>query len=396
MEADMKEAVLVAMGRSALGKAPRGTLRYTRPEDLATQTLKGVLEKMPEIPAGQLDDLIVGCAFPEAEQGLNVARIIALETGLGDEAPGQTVNRFCASGLQAIAGAANSIIAGQNDIVIAGGVESMSTIPMGGNIMRPNPAMMVEHPHAYDTMGITAENVAAKYEISREEQDQWALRSHRRADAARGNGLFAEEIIPVTANTVTKDAEGHTVSGMVTFDQDEGIRPDTSMEGLSKLKSGFKVGGSVTPGNSSQTSDGAAFTVLMSAEKAKELGCEPIAKFIGFSVVGVAPELMGIGPLYAIPKVMKRFGFTQDDVDLYELNEAFASQAVACVKGLGLDPEKVNVNGGAIAMGHPLGCTGAALTVKLLHELRRRGKKRGIVSMCIGSGMGAAGIYELL
>lgn len=391
----MNEAVLVVMGRSALGKAGRGMLRYTRPEDLATQVLQGVLNQLPELPTTAIDDLILGCAMPEAEQGMNMARLVALEAGLGHEVAGQTINRFCSSGLQAIATAANSIIAGQNDIVIAGGVESMSAIPMGGHIISPNPTLMRDHKHAYDAMGITAENVAERYNISREEQDEFALRSHLKAFEAQKEGRFLQDIIPVNADVVAKDEKGLTGVKKVVFDKDEGVRPDTSLEGLAKLRSSFKLNGSVTAGNSSQTSDGAAFTVLMSADKAKELGIKPIAKLVGYSVAGVAPDIMGIGPLRAIPKALKRYGYTLQDIALLELNEAFASQAIACVKELSIDMDKVNVNGGAIALGHPLGCTGAALTVKLLNELRRRGKKRGIVSMCIGGGMGAAGIFEL-
>jgi acetyl-CoA acyltransferase len=395
----MSEAVIVALGRSAIGKAPRGTLKYTRPEDLATQVIKSVINRLPGLPKDQIDDLVLGCAFPEAEQGMNMGRIVALEAGLGNQVPGQTVNRFCSSGLQAIATASNAISMGQSDIIIAGGVESMSLIPMGGNIPDPDPYMASNNPHVYDSMGITAENVAEKYGISRMEQDELAVISHERALAARESGKFAEEIIPVKADTITKDANGNTVSKQIIFDQDEGIRPGTSLEILAKLRPCFKVNGSVTAGNSSQTSDGAAICILMSKEKAEELGYKPIAKLIGFNVVGVPPETMGIGPMYAIPKVLKRTGLALDNIDLIELNEAFASQAVACIKALKLDMKKVNVNGGAIALGHPLGCTGAALTVKLLYEMRRRelrkGKK-GIVSMCIGGGMGAAGIYEML
>jgi acetyl-CoA acyltransferase len=298
--------------------------------------------------------------------------------------------------LQSIVIAANSIAAGQNDVVAAGGVESMSTIPIGGNQPRPNPAMMIDHPHVYDSMGITAENVAERYGISREDQDAFALRSHQNAYAAQRSGKFKEEIIPVTADLAVTDASGKMIASKITFEQDEGIRADTSAEGLAKLRPSFKMNGTVTAGNSSQMSDGAAFVVMMSAEKAAALGCRPIAKLIGYSVVGVAPEIMGIGPLYAIPKVLKRFGYTLDDIDLFELNEAFAAQSLACMRELRMNADKVNVNGGAIALGHPLGCTGAALTVKLLSELRRIGKKTGVVSMCIGGGMGAAAIFELV
>ncbi|WP_273227393.1 thiolase family protein [Geosporobacter ferrireducens] len=389
-------AVLVAMGRSAIGKAPKGTLRYTRPEELASQVLQGVLAQLPDLPQGQIDDLILGCAMPEAEQGLNVARMIALKAGLGESTPGQTINRFCASGLQSIAIAANTITSRQNDIVIAGGLESMSALPMGGNMMRPDPGLIKNSPHVYDSMGITAENVAAKYHISRENQDAFSVRSHVRAYEAAGNGKFVEEIIPVYADVIEKTENGRTVTNKIIFDKDEGIRSDSSIEALAKLKPIFKVKGSVTPGNSSQTSDGAAFVVMMSEDSAKAFGYQPIAKLIGYSVVGVPPDLMGIGPIYAIPKVLQRNGLTLKDIDLIELNEAFASQSIACINELGLNIDKVNVNGGAIALGHPLGCTGTVLTIKLLQELRRRGQKRGIVSMCIGGGMGAAGVFELI
>jgi len=389
-------AVLVAMGRSGIGRAPKGTLRDTRPEELASQVLQGVLTQLPELPPAQIDDLILGCAMPEAEQGLNVARMIALKAGLGESTPGQTINRFCSSGLQSIVTAANTITSGQNDIVIAGGLESMSAIPMGGNMMRPDPGLMKNSPNAYASMGITAENVAAKYHISREMQDEFSVRSHMRAYEAAVSGKFVEEIIPVDANVIGKKDNGRTVLNKIIFDRDEGIRPESSMESLAKLRPVFKANGTVTPGNSSQTSDGAAFVVMMSEEKAKELGYRPIARLIGYSVVGVPPELMGIGPLFAIPKVLQRNGLTLEDIDLIELNEAFASQSIACINELGLNMDKVNVNGGAIALGHPLGCSGAILTIKLLQELRRRGQKRGVVSMCIGGGMGAAGIFELI
>ncbi|MDR2159488.1 MAG: thiolase family protein [Treponema sp.] len=392
----MNEAVLVAMGRSALGKASRGTLRQTRPEDIAVQVLAGVLKQAPQLSPKDIDDVILGCAFPEAEQGINIGRIVALGAGLDECVPGQTINRFCSSGLQSIAIAANSIAAGQNDIIAAGGVESMSAIPIGGNQPRPNPSMMAAHPHVYDSMGITAENVAERYHISREAQDAFALASHQKALAAQNAGKFREEIIPLLADTVTAESSGKKKAAKVRFDADEGIRADTSLEILGKLRPNFKMNGTVTAGNSSQMSDGAAFVVVMSAEKAGALGCRPIAKLTGFSVVGVPPEVMGIGPLYAIPKVLKRCGYTLQDIDLFELNEAFAAQALACIRELGLDTGKVNVNGGAIAMGHPLGCSGAALTVKLLSELRRTGKKRGVVSMCIGGGMGAAAVFEMI
>jgi len=391
----MKNAVIVAMGRSAIGKSGRGTLRSTRPEDLASQVLCGVLAKIPQLSATEIDDIIVGCAFPEGEQGMNMARIIALKAGLGNTVPGQTVNRFCSSGLQAIATAANSVIAGENDVVVAGGVESMSTIPIGGNSSYPNPQLILDYPDAYATMGITAENIALQYNVSRQVQDEFALQSHRRAQIARANGRFSEEIIPVNA-TLAVEESGRMISKTVVFDQDEGIRENLSIEDLTKLKPIFKANGTVTAGNSSQTSDGAAFVVIMSEDKARELELTPLARFIGFAVVGVDPGIMGIGPIYAIPKLLKRTGYGLADIDLIELNEAFASQAVACMNELGLDSERVNVNGSGIALGHPLGCTGAALTVKLLNELRHRNKKRGIVSMCMAGGIGGAGIFELI
>lgn len=390
------KAVLVAMGRSGIAKALSGTLRNTRPEELAMQVLQGVVAQLPGFYQTQIDDLILGCAMPEAEQGLNVARMVALKAGLGESTPGQTINRFCASGLQSIVTATNTITSGQNDIVIAGGLESMSAIPMGGNMMRPDPELMKNAPHSYDSMGITAENVAVKYNVNREEQDAFSVQSHKRAYEAAVNGKFVEEIVPVHADVIGKAEDGRTVINKVIFDKDEGIRPDSSVESLAKLRSVFKVNGSVTPGNSSQTSDGAAFVVMMSEEKANEMGYKPIARLIGYSVAGVPPELMGIGPMYAIPKVLKRSGLTLENIDLIELNEAFASQSLACMNELGLDNDKINVNGGAIALGHPLGCSGTVLTIKLLQELKRRGQKRGLVSMCIGGGMGAAGIFELI
>jgi len=382
------------MGRSAIGKSGRGTLRTTRPEDLAAQVLRGVLDQVPSLPKEEIEDVIVGCAFPESEQGNNIGRVVALKAGLGETVPGQTVNRFCSSGLQAIATAANSISAGQSDVMVAGGVESMSTIPIGGGTTYPDPVLIAEYPGVYASMGITAENVAEKYGVSRQDQDHFALRSHQRALAARTGGLFAEEIIPVRA-TVASMENGRTVTKQVVFDQDEGIRENLTESDLARLRTVFKAGGTVTAGNASQTSDGSAFVIMMSEEKARAYGLTPLARFAGFSVAGVDPDLMGIGPVAAIPKVLKLTGFSLDDIDLIELNEAFASQAIACMRELQLDEDKVNVNGGAIALGHPLGCTGAALTVKLLHELRRRNARRGIVSMCIGGGIGAAGVFEL-
>lgn len=391
----MQEAVIVAMGRSAIGKAQRGGLSQTRPEDFAAQVLSAVIDKVPAAKEAGIDDLVVGCSFPEAEQGLNLARILALKAGLGAQVPGQTVNRFCSSGLQAIATAANSIIAGENNIVVAGGVESMSMVPMGGHCYSPDPDLVESMPEAYMSMGLTAENVARQYRITREEQDVFAVSSHQKAWAARESGRFAQEIIPVQAVSAGRE-NGMPVTVKKPIEHDEGIRQGASAQALAKLRPVFSGKGSVTAGNSSQTSDGAAFVVLMSAAKAKELKLKPIARYVGYSVAGVAPEVMGIGPIKAIPSVLKKTGLTLADIDLIELNEAFAAQAIACIRELGLDADIVNVNGGAIALGHPLGCTGALLTVKLLHELSRRNQKYGIVSMCIGTGMGAASVFELL
>lgn len=392
----MREAYIVALRRSAIGKAPKGALKNSRPEDIGAQVLKGVLNQIPQLDHKEIDDVIMGCAFPEAEQGMNVAKIITARAGLPLEVPAQTVNRFCSSGLQSIASGANSIITGQSEIIVAGGVELMSVIPMGGNVLYPNPTIMERTPEEYTTMGITAENVAKKYNISREEQDKFSYESHIKALEARESGKFAEEIIPVNAVKTIKDDKGHTQMITTKFDTDEGIRENISLEGLAKLRPVFKIGGTVTAGNSSQTSDGAAAVVLMSKEKVEELGIKPIAKFVSYSVAGVPAELMGIGPIKAIQKVLKTSGYSLKQIDLIELNEAFASQSLASIKELGLDSSIVNVNGGAIALGHPLGCTGSFLTVKLIHELKRRGKKCGLVSMCIGGGMGAAGIFELL
>lgn len=392
----MREAVIVALIRSAIGKAPNGTLKYSRPEDIGAQVLVGVLNQVPQLNPKEIDDIIIGCAFPEAEQGMNIAKIISARAGLPMDVPGQTVNRFCSSGLQSIASAANSIIAGQADIVIAGGIEMMSAIPIGGNIICPNPTLMAKHAVEYTSMGITAENVAEKYNITRQQQDEFSVESHKRAYAAQKEGKFMEEIIPVEAVFMYEDENGYTKSGMKSFAVDEGIRKDVTLESLSKLRTVFKINGSVTAGNASQTSDGAAMVVLMSRDKAENLGIRPIAKFRSFAVAGVPADLMGIGPIKAIPKALKLAGLNKEEIDLIELNEAFASQSLACIQELDLNKSIINVNGGAIALGHPLGCTGSFLTVKLINELRRRNKKYGMVSMCIGGGMGAAGIFEML
>ena len=393
----MKEAVIVAMGRSPIAKAPKGSLKYTRPEEIGAQVVRGILKKLPGFDPGELDDFIVGCAFPEAEQGLNMAKLVGLKAGFPENVPGQTLNRFCSSGLQAIAAAANCIMAGQADCIMAGGIEAMSTVPMGGNVFHPDPELMEKSPQAYMSMGITAENVADRYGIGRKEQDEFAAESHRRAAAAIKAGKFDEEIIPIEAERPMTDEPGRPGIEKFMFRMDEGVRPDVTVEALNKLKPVFRMGGSVTAGNSSQTSDGAAFILMMSREKADMLGIKPLAVFKSFAVTGVEPEVMGIGPVKAIPKALELAGLGLKDMDLVELNEAFAAQAIACINELGLNREIVNVNGGAIALGHPLGCTGAYLTIKLLSEMKRRESgKYGLVSMCIGGGMGAAAVYEIV
>ncbi|GAW28339.1 acetyl-CoA C-acyltransferase [Carboxydocella sp. ULO1] len=383
----MREAVIVAGARTAVGKAPKGTLRYVRPEDMGAAVIRNVLERVPQVQPEMIDDVIVGCSFPEGEQGFNMGRVLVLRAELPITVPGFTINRFCSSGLNAIALAAQQIMIGQADIILAGGVESMSMVPMGGNKIAPNPWLMEHMPAAYMGMGLTAENVAQRYGITREEQDRFALASHQKAAAAIREGRFKDEIVPLTVKQGKKE---------IIFDTDEGVRSDTSLEALAKLKPAFHAKGTVTAGNSSQTSDGAAFVMVMAREKAEELGLEPLAVFKAFAVGGVHPDEMGIGPVVAIPKALKIAGLTLDDIKVVELNEAFASQALYVIKKLELDPARVNPNGGAIALGHPLGCTGAKLTVSLINELRRRGGGYGIVSMCIGGGMGAAGIFEVL
>lgn len=380
----IQEAVIVASKRSAVGKAPRGALRNTRPDDMGSEVLRATMASVPGFEPSMVEDIAIGCAMPEAEQGLNVGRVIGIGAGCPDQTPALTVNRFCSSGLQTIAMIAERIMLGAIDCGVGGGIESMSMVPMGGNKPRVSPKMIAERPEVYISMGITSENVARKYEIGRAEQDAFALASHQKAVAAIQAGRFTEEIIPVT-----------TVEGP-SFSVDEGPRADTTLDALAGLRPVFHVKGSSTAGNSSQTSDGVAMTVLMSAAKAKAIGATPLARFVGFAVSGVAPELMGIGPAEAIPKVLKQCGLSLNDIDLFELNEAFASQSLAVLKVLGIDPAKVNVNGGAIAMGHPLGCTGAKLTATVIHELRRRKGRYGIVTMCIGGGMGAAGIFEAM
>jgi acetyl-CoA acyltransferase len=375
-------AVIVDAVRSPVGRSGRGALRHTRPDTFAASVLRGLLARIPALTPDLVDDVVLGCAMPEAEQGLNVARVVALEAGLPQTTSGVTVNRFCASGLQAIAQAAERIVAGGADCIVAGGVESMSMVPMGGNKPMLNPQIVRERPGIYVSMGLTAENVARAFEVSRADQDAFALESHRRAVAAIAENRFRDELVPLT-----------TTEG-ATFAVDEGPRADTTLEALAKLPAVFHARGSVTAGNSSQTSDGAAAAVVMSEARARELGLTPLARFVGYAVAGVDPELMGIGPVAAIPKLLARTGVRLEEVDVIELNEAFAAQAIAVVRRLGLDPARVNPSGGAIALGHPLGCTGAKLTATALHELRRRGGRYALVSMCIGGGMGAAGLFE--
>lgn len=395
---EIRQAVIVAYGRSAIGKAKRGALKDTRPESYGSQVLKGVLERVPKLDPAQIDDVILGCAFQEAEQGNNIARYIALKAGIPKEVPAQTVNRFCSSGLQAIAMGANAIMAGQADIILAGGVESMSMIRMGGNVPTCDVALAEGYAEAYTQMGITAENIARKYNVTREDQDKFGLLSHNRAEAAQTAGKFKDEIIPVDAVKYRTEKDGKVVKYTEKFDTDEGIRYGLTMEDMKKLKPAFiPKTGTVTAGNASQMNDAAAAVVLMSREKAKALGIEPIAVFRSYAVAGCEPDYMGLGPIYAVPKALKIAGIEKTDVNVWELNEAFASQAVACVRGLGLEDAMANVNplGGGIALGHPLGCTGAFLTCKLLGELKRRSEKVGVVSMCIGGGMGAAGVFEM-
>ena len=382
-----REAVIVASVRTAVGKAPKGTLRQTRPDDMAAAAIKAALQRVPAVTPERVEDVILGCAMPEAEQGMNVARQAALLAGVPHTAAAVTVNRFCASGLQAIAFAARAIEAGEADVIVAGGTESMSLIPMGGHKISPNPTLIETYPDVYLGMGITAENVARKYGIDREASDRFALDSHRKALAAIDAGRFKDEIVPLEVSLDGKTS---------TFAIDEGPRRDTDLAALGKLKPAFAAEGIVTAGNASQMSDGAAATVLVSGGRAKELGLRPIARLVAYAVAGVPPELMGIGPLEAIPKALRQAGLTLADIDLIELNEAFACQALAVIAAAGLDPERVNVNGGAVALGHPLGCTGAKLTAQILHEMARRGSRYGLVTMCVGGGMGAAGIFERL
>src|ERR1700690_154474 len=387
----MRDAVIVSAVRTAVGKAPKGTLRATRPDDLWAAAIQGALDRVPNLDRKEVEDVIIGCAMPEGEQGMNVARVASLRAGVPIEAAAMTINRYCASGLQSIALAAERIRGGGADVIVAGGAESMSMIPMGGNKISINPWLEENYPDSYLSMGLTAERVARHYGIAREEADQFALASHEKALAAQAAGRFRQEIVPVSVR-FTDPRETTEIE----FRVDEGPRADTSMEALAKLKPAFHARGQVTAGNTSQTSDGAAAAVVMSDARARALGIQPLARFVSYAYAGCLPEEMGVGPVHAIPKALKLAGLALDQIDLIELNEAFAAQALAVIKCLGLDMGKVNVNGGAIALGHPLGCTGAKLTATLLGELRRRGARYGLVTMCVGGGMGAAGIFESL
>jgi acetyl-CoA acyltransferase len=401
----MVDAVIISAVRTPVGKAPRGALSIARPDELAASAIRAAIERAPGVQSSDVDDVVLGCAMPEGEQGLNVARIASLRAGIPVEASAVTVNRFCSSGLQAIAYGAERIMLGQAAGVVAGGTESMSMVPMGGNKVSPNPALVASYPDVYLSTGLVAENHARASSISRDEQDAFALRSHQRALAAIDAGRFRDEIVPVTVRVVAEMGTGIISAGRngrhlrphlreVTVDTDEGPRRDTSMEALAKLKPAFHVSGTVTAGNSSQMSDGAAAVVVTSAAFARERGLTPLARFVGYATAGVPPELFGVGPVPAIRKVLKLTGLSLDQMDLIELNEAFAAQVLACLRELPIDPDRLNVNGGAIALGHPLGCTGAKLTATLLHELRRRQARYGMVTMCVGGGMGAAGIFE--
>ena len=390
----MKDALIVSAVRTAVGKAPKGTLRDSRPDDLGAAAIKEAIARVPGLEASEVDDVIMGCAMPEAEQGMNVARAAAIRAGLPVETSAMTINRFCSSGLQTIAMASDRIRTNGANVIVAGGLESMSMIPMGGHIIRPNPTLIETYPDFYLNMGLATENVARKYEVKREEQDVFALRSHERAIAALDAEKFKDETVALTVTVEEFDAKGKKQRREITFDKDEGPRRDSSAEALAKLRPAFHVKGTITAGNSSQMSDGAAAAIVMSAERAKELGAKPLARLVAYATAGCPPEEMGIGPVYAIPKALKLAGLTLDQIDVIELNEAFAAQSLAVIKMLELNPDRVNVNGGAIALGHPLGCTGAKLTASILRELERRNGRFGMVTMCVGGGMGAAGIFE--
>lgn len=389
----MKEAVIVSAVRTAVGKAPKGTLKNTRSDELGAAAIKEAVARAG-VDGSLIDDVIMGCAFPEASQGMNVARTSSILAGLPVETSAMTVNRYCSSGLQTIAMAAERIQVGGADAIVAGGLESMTAIPMGGNSFRPNPGLVDTYPDYYLNMGLTAENLAKKYEITREQADEFSMQSHHKAAAAIAARNFKDEIVPFTVSVDETDEKGRVRRKEVVFETDEGVRADTSVEGLAKLRPAFLSDGTVTAGNSSQMSDGAAAVVVMSADKAKELGLTPLARFVSFATAGCLPEEMGIGPVYAIPKALKLAGLALDQIDVIELNEAFAAQGLSVMKVLEMNPAKVNVNGGAVALGHPLGCTGAKLTATILQELKRRNARYGMVSMCVGGGMGAAGIFE--
>ncbi len=394
----MRDVVVALAVRTPVGKAPRGSFRQTRPDDLGAAVIRAILARAPGLAAERIDDVIFGCAMPEGEQGMNVGRNIALLAGLPDGVPGMTVNRFCSSGLETINIGAAQIATGQSDVVIAGGTESMSLVPMGGFRYLPNPRMLSEDPDTFIGMGLTAERLAEQDSIGREQQDAFALASHRKVLAAQAEGRFADELVPVPTRVSVPGKNGRPVEQELVLERDEGPRADTSAEALARLRPAFKAGGTVTAGNSSQTSDGAAAALLTTPEIARELELEPLARFVGYAVAGVPPEIMGIGPVHAVPKLLQRTGLALDKLDVIELNEAFAAQALAVLGRLGLaaDDERVNANGGAIALGHPLGCTGAKLTATALHELRRRKGRYAMVTMCIGTGMGAAGLFEAL
>ena len=392
----MKDAVIVSAVRTPVGKAKRGGLATVRPDEMAATTIQALLKRTPNLDPADIEDVVIGCAFPEGEQGLNMARMISLRAGLPESVPAETINRYCSSGVQSIAHVANAIQSGQIEIGLAGGVESMSMVPMMGYKFSANPHFAQDLPHYYTNMGLTAENVSVKYEVSREDQDEFSLKSHQKAAQAVNSGVFDPELVPIDVEVTEFNGSEKPVKKNFTVKRDEGPRADTSIEALSKLRPAFKEGGVVTAGNSSQMSDGAAGTIVMSADRATSLGLTPLARFVSFAVGGVAPELMGIGPIVAIPKALKVAGLTLDDIDLIELNEAFAAQSLAVIRTLELDESKVNVNGGAIALGHPLGCTGAKLTTQLIYEMGRRKSKYGMVTMCIGGGMGAAAVFENL
>ena len=393
---EMRDAVIVAAVRTPVGKAKRGGLATVRADEMASIVIKELLNRTPQLDPADIDDVILGCSFPEGEQGMNMARLTALNAGLPHTVPGETINRFCSSGVQSIAHAAQAIMSGQIEVAIAGGAESMTQVPMTGYKFSPNLAQAQTNPESFTNMGLTSENVADKYNISREEQDAFAVKSNQKAAKAVSSGVFDDEIIPVEVEVVEVGSDGKPATRKFTVARDEGPRGDSTVEGLARLRAPFKEGGKSTAGNSSQMSDGAAAVIIMSAEKAAALGIKPLARYVAYAVGGVPPEVMGIGPIAAIPKALKLAGLEKDDIDLFELNEAFASQSLAVMRELRLDEEKVNVNGGAIALGHPLGCTGAKLTTQLVYEMARRGSKYGMVTMCIGGGMGAAAIFENL